>query len=229
MSDLNANGRIKSGEIKSSGIKSAGIKLGDALRVLPLSAPGRDVWPALAAQLAGKSKSAKPPRRMWRYGVPVALAAGLGLALVVSQSLRHPPTATVTTIATVAPANTSSSSGSADNDADMTNATNIQIQEGAVVQLAAAQNRSQALERWLRDTRHAASPLPSQDLVAATEIENLIGLVDVELASAPTRTLPLWQRRVALLEDLTALRYSNYRLAETASTTASIDTLNRIN
>jgi hypothetical protein len=25
----------------------------------------------------------------------------------------------------------------------------------------------------------------------------------------------LWQRRVALLEDLTALRYSSYRLAET--------------
>lgn len=111
----------------------------------------------------------------------------------------------------------------------MTNATNIQTPEGAEVQLAAAQTRSQALERWLRDTRHAASPLPSQDLVAASEIENLIGLVDVELASAPVRALPLWQRRVALLEDLTALRYSNYRLAETASTTAFIDTLDRIN
>lgn len=224
MSDLNAKGGINAG-----GIKSAGIKLGDALRALPLAATGRDGWPALAAQLARNSRLARPRRRAWRYGVPIALAAGLALALVVSHLLPHPPATTVTTLATVAPATTSSSSGSATSVANMTNATNIQTQEGAAAQLATTQNRSQALERWLRDTRYAASPLPSQDLVAASEIENLIGLVDVELASTPTRALPLWQRRVALLEDLTALRYSNYRLAETASTTASIDTLNRIN
>ena len=229
MSDLNANVGIKSG-----GIKSAGIKLGDALRALPLAAPGRDGWPALAAQLARNSKSARPRRRAWRYAVPVALAAGLALALVASHLLRHPPAAPATAIATVAPANASSVVNSAANDANMTNATNIQTPDDidaklAAAQLAAAQNRSQALERWLRDTRHAASPLPSQDLIAVTEIENLIGLVDVELASTPKRALPLWQRRVALLEDLTALRYSNYRLAETAFTTASVDSLNRIN
>ncbi len=220
MSDLNA---------------TTGMKLVDTLRALPLATPGRDGWPALAAQLASSSTSARRPRRAWRYGVPLTLAAGLALALVVPQMLRRPPSPSVTTIATVTPATTSSTSNSAANGtagvdaANMTNATNIQTSEGAEVQLAAAQTRSQALERWLRDTRHAASPLPSQDLVAASEIENLIGLVDVELASAPTRALPLWQRRVALLEDLTALRYSNYRLAETASTTAFIDTLNRIN
>jgi hypothetical protein len=229
MSDLNANGGIKSG-----GIKSAGIKLGDALRALPLATPGRDGWPALAAQLAQNSKPATLPRRAWRYTVPLALAAGLALALVAPHLLRHPPATAVTTIATVAPVSTSSGSSSAGNDTDMTNATNIQTRDNvgtqlAGAQMAAAQNRSQALERWLRDTRYAASPLPSQDLVAASEIENLIGLVDVELASAPTRALPLWQRRVALLEDLTALRYSNYRLAETASTVASIDTPHRIN
>jgi hypothetical protein len=206
------------------------IKLGDALRALPLAAPGRDGWPVLAAQLAPGRASAKPSRRVWRYAVPLALAAGLALALVVPHMLPHPLTPSVTTIATVAPASSSSTTNGAVVDAaNMTNATNIQTQEGAAAQLVAAQNRSQALERWLRDTRHAASPLPSQDLVAASEIENLIGMVDVELASAPTRALPLWQRRVALLEDLTTLRYSNYRLAETAATTASIDTLNRIN
>ena len=211
---------------------TTGIKLGDALRALPLAAPGRDAWPALAARLAQSRASAKPSRRAWRYGVPLALAAGLALALVVPQMLRHPLPPSVAPIATVAPASTSSTSNSAANDtvgldaANMTNATNVQTPEA---QLTATQNRSQALERWLRDTRHAASPLPSQDLVAASEIENLIGLVDVELASAPKSTLPLWQRRVALLEDLTALRYSNDRLAETAFTTASVDTLNRIN
>ena len=207
------------------------MKLGEALRALPLATPGRDGWPALVAQLASSRASARRPRRAWRYGVPLALAAGLALALVVPHLLRRSPSPSVTTIATVAPATTSSTvNGAIGVDAaNMTNATNIQTQEGAEAQLAAAQTRSQALERWLRDTRHAAPPLPSQDLVAASEIENLIGLVDVELASVPTRAVPLWQRRVALLEDLTALRYSNYRLAETASTTASIDTLNRLN
>jgi hypothetical protein len=215
---------------------TTGKKLGDALRALPLATPGRDAWPALAAQLTPGRAPAKPARRVWRYSVPLALAAGLALALVIPQMLRHPQPPAVTTIATVAPAATSSSiTNGAANDtvrvdaANMTNATNVQTQEGAALQLAAAQTRSQALERWLRDTRYAASPLPNQDLVAASEIENLIGLVDVQLASAPNRALPLWQRRVILLEDLTALRYSNYRLAETASTTASIDTLNRIN
>jgi hypothetical protein len=210
---------------------TTGMKLGDALRALPLAAPARDGWPALAAQLAPGRASAKPSRRAWRYGVPLALAAGLVLALVVPQMLRRPPSPSVTTTATVAPATSSSTTNGAIgvDAANMTNATNVQTQESAAERLIAAQTRSQALERWLRDTRHAASPLPSQDLVAASEIENLIGLVDVELASAPTGALPLWQRRVALLEDLTALRYSNYRLAETASTTASIDTLNRIN
>jgi hypothetical protein len=50
--------------------------------------------------------------------------------------------------------------------------------------------------------------------------------VDVELA-APRQidALPLWQRRVALLEDLTTLRYSTYRLTESSLADAS----NRIN
>jgi hypothetical protein len=44
----------------------------------------------------------------------------------------------------------------------------------------------------------------------------------VELA-APQRThaLALWQRRVGLLEDLAALRYSNYRLAAGGRAAAS--------
>jgi hypothetical protein len=80
--------------------------------------------------------------------------------------------------------------------------------------LAQLQQRSQALERWLRETGRDAAPLQGQDLAAAAEIENLIGLVDVELAAPrQTRAPALWQRRVGLLEDLAALRYSNYRLA----------------
>ena len=44
----------------------------------------------------------------------------------------------------------------------------------------------------------------------------MIGLVDGQLNAAPQDSeLPLWRCRVALLEDLTALRYSSYKLAET--------------
>jgi hypothetical protein len=44
----------------------------------------------------------------------------------------------------------------------------------------------------------------------------MIGLVDGQLNSAPRESeLPLWRRRVALLEDLAALKYANYKMAET--------------
>jgi hypothetical protein len=214
MSDLNSTSRLS---------------LGDALRALPPATPAGDGWSVLAAQLAPVA-----PRRR-RYGVPLAIAAACVLAILAALSARHRPStapAAPHIAATVAPAAASSTVNGA-NDAEvknMANATNTHGQENDAGELAAAQTRSQALERWLRDTRGAASPLPNQDLLAATEIENMIGLVDVELAaSAPTAALPLWQRRVALLEDLTALRYSNYRLAETAATLPATDTTNRIN
>jgi hypothetical protein len=205
------------------------LSLGAALRALPLATPALDGWPALAAQLA----PAAPRRR--HYYVPLAIAAGCVLAIITALSVRHTPPTSVTApqiAATVAPASASSIANDANGaePANMTNATNTHARENDTGELAAAQMRSQALERWLRDTRRAASPLPSQDLAAATEIENMIGLVDVELAgSTPSGAVPLWHRRVALLEDLTALRYSNYRLAEIATAVAATDTPNRIN
>jgi hypothetical protein len=212
MSDLNA---------------PTGMKLGDALRALPLAAPERDAWPALAARLT----PAVSRRR--RYALPLAVAAACVLAIIAATALNRSlrPARAPQIAATVVGANTSSTVNGANGTdaANVTNTTSTQSQEGTDMQLTAAQMRSQALERWLRDTRFAASPLPSQDLAAATEIEDLIGMVDIELASAQTSSLPLWQRRVALLEDLTTLRYSNYRLAETASTAAAAGALNRIN
>jgi hypothetical protein len=101
------------------------------------------------------------------------------------------------------------------NAANSTNVTNVQTAEPAD-RLALLQQHSQALEHWLHETERAAAPLSGQDLAAAAELEDMIGLVDGQLNAAPPESeLPLWQRRVALLEDLTALRYSSYRLAET--------------
>jgi hypothetical protein len=210
MSDLNPTARVQ---------------LGEALRALPLASPARDAWPALAAQLA-------PPaaRRHRGQRSLLAVAAACLLAIATAFLLHRAPVQTqpVATVAPIAASSTANGTNAAE-AANMTNATNTQSRQDEG-ELVAAQARSQSLERWLRDTRKSASPLPGQDLAAATEIENMIGLVDVELAAAaPAGELPLWHRRVALLEDLTALRYSNYRLAETATAMPATTTLNQVN
>lgn len=186
--------------------------LAEALRALPLQSPDRSAWPELAASLSRESelenRESKRSERIRRFVIPAALAAALAGVFLVAyrhHDSRFPiPASSTATIS--APAASSST-----NSAKVDNAHNS---ASRLEQLVALQQRSQALESWLRKTGGAAAPLQGQDLAAATEIENLIGLVDVEL-SAP-REMPdagLWQRRVALLEDLSALRYSNYQLA----------------
>ena len=182
--------------------------LAEALRALPLHSPDRSAWPELAARLSRESelenRESKRSERIRRFVIPAALA-GVFLMAYRHHDSRFPiPASSTATIS--APAASSST-----NSAKVDNANNS---ASHLEQLVALQQRSQALESWLRKTGGAAAPLQGQDLAAATEIENLIGLVDVEL-SAP-REMPdadLWQRRVALLEDLSALRYSNYQLA----------------
>ena len=198
------------------------LSLAQALRALPLAAPQRDGWQTLAAELAPQMR--KPARR--RFAIPAAIAAGV-LALAATLLLarwheRVPPQ-----VATVAPAAASNVANSA-NVANGTNGNLTAVDPQA--QLTALESRSQQLERWLSETRAAAAPLPGQDLAAVAELEDLIGLVDVELTAAPRRdALPLWRYRVNLLEDLTALRYSNYRLAETLNSATNGAPPNRIN
>jgi hypothetical protein len=195
--------------------------LPEALRTLPLRAPERSAWPELAARLARDAAPAHAPaiaaagRRangriaLRRWTMPLALAAALLLAIGGVQLLRTRPTPASATIAHAA----ASSTASAANPTDATKGTNVP--SGNAGQLAALQQRSQALEHWLHETARAGAPLPGQDLAAATEIEDMIGLVDLQLgAGTRSAEVGLWQRRVALLEDLTALRYTSYSLAE---------------
>jgi len=200
------------------------LSLAEALRALPLAAPPRDVWQTLAAELAPQRR----PSVRRRFALPAALAAGV-LALVVAVLLaqRQQPAVPV---ATVTPPAASNVANGANAEKDTSGkATSGQVADPAL-RLAALEARSQELERWLRETRDAAAPLPGQDLAASAEIEDLIGLVDMQLGgSSGNQALPLWQHRVDLLEDLTALRYSNYRLAETLSSTASGAAPNPIN
>lgn len=197
------------------------VTLGEALRVMPLAAPPGpgDEWMLLRERLLREGLNpARPRATAWRrYALPAALAATLAGAFFV---LRAPPTTapTASAPATVAHVGASSSTNGTGTDRihDAQNAAD------RLDRLAQLQQRSQALERWLRETGRDAAPLQGQDLAAAAEIENLIGLVDVELAAPrQTRAPALWQRRVGLLEDLAALRYSNYRLAAGGQLAAS--------
>jgi hypothetical protein len=188
--------------------------LRDALRALPQVAPERSAWPQLAAQLAAQSRGAsvRATTRAARWFVPAALAAAAMLA-VGAHWLRQPGSSG---IAATVPAAAASIGTNASNSTTSTNPQLGSTDNDAARQLAALQRRSQDLERWLRETRDAGGPLHGQDLAAATEIEDMIGLVDGQLnAASRDSELPLWRRRVALLEDLTVLRYSIYKVAET--------------
>jgi len=160
--------------------------LAAALRALPDAAPVPDLWPDLARSLDARR------RLSWRYALPLALAAGIALALVLPR-LTHrdaTPSPPATPVANVtAPAN----------DTD---------------ELSQLHKRSQSLERWIAAVA-ARAPQDGRDLMAAVEVEDLIGLVDVQLGGAGTDadSLPLWRQRVALLEDLAAIRGNGLALA----------------
>jgi hypothetical protein len=180
------------------------LTLGDALRALPMQAPRGDVWTSLAKEMT-------PPKRRARFVWPVAIAAcALAAFIVVSTVHRIPAPSTATVADPAASSVPNDTTEPRMNAANATNDTNAQ--------LAALQSRSRELEQWLHETAGLAAPLPGHDLAAASEIESLIGVIDMELTAPQQRHEDeLWRRRVNLLEDLTALRYSNYRLAETGA------------
>jgi hypothetical protein len=170
--------------------------LGDALRRLPLHAPKDDVWSQLAAELGSPARTR---RRAWPF---FAAAAAVLIAIAATLTMPHRPPATVANVAS-------------SNDTSANTSENANVTTADANTLNALQLRSRELEQWLNQTAGAAAPLPGNDLAAAMEIENLIGVVDLQLAAPNQRDEEkLWRRRVDLLEDLTTLRYSNYRLAE---------------
>jgi hypothetical protein len=168
--------------------------LAAALRALPEAAPTPDIWPDLARALARKQHS-----RRWRYVLPAALAAGVALALLIPHTpvgQRAAPTPTAAT--------TSSNA----------NATPPATPPGDDAELDNLHQRSQSLERWIAAVA-AHAPQDSRGLMAAVEVEDLIGLVDVQLGATQgdADALPLWRRRVALLQDLATIRGNAFTVA----------------
>jgi hypothetical protein len=183
--------------------------LGAALRALPDAAPQPDLWPDLARALAARRRP-----RIGRHVLPAALAAAVLLALLLPRATTPPPTP-------LAGAPTTASSTAANATANAT----------TTDELDALRSRSQTLERWVAAVA-AHAPQSSRDLMAAVEVEDLIGLVDVQLGATRGRAdaLPLWRQRVALLEDLATIRGSAFAIAASDIGADGIDTsFNRIN
>lgn len=152
-----------------------------ALRRLPLAEPPADLFADIAATL-----QARRSRRRWLLPASLAASVALGWLLVRSEwpSRAANDTARISTTAatTAAPAS-------------------------AAIELQRLSDYSRRLEAWLAATSDSA-PRDGRSLMAAAELEDLVGLVDVQLSAArnPIESLPLWRQRVALLEDLAAVR-----------------------
>ncbi len=176
--------------------------LGTALRARPLVAPAASVWPELEAALR---RQAPRRRSTWQCVLPYAAAAGLaGFALLGAWRLGHPPRAgRDTPVAVTQPAVANASA------------------DPAMAEIDGLRAQSQRIEAWLRSTARTTAPQASQDLLASAEIEDLIGLVDVQLSVAGgAESTALWRQRVDLLQDLAAIRATAYGLA---FTDASLD------
>lgn len=168
----------------------AGIPVGEALAALPLEAPDRSAWPALAAQLsARRRRSGWPGTKRW----PLAFAAAAVLALAVVLPLRLLPD-TVDRVA-AAPAD-------------------APVAAPADTRLAALMGESARLEALLAladDDRYASAPAAA----LAIDLEDRVRAVDAALAGAgdPDRRRVLWARRVGLLRELAGLESSRQWLA----------------
>jgi len=151
--------------------------------------------------------------------LPFALAAAVALAMVLPRGkLERAAPQTVPAIATTTPVSNPA----------LASEHNSTVAD----ELDRLHARSQTLERWIAVVA-ARAPQDSRDLMAAVEVEDLIGLVDVQLGAAHERTqaLPLWRQRVALLEDLATIRGSAYAIAanDDGTSNESAALPNRIN
>ena len=168
--------------------------LAAALRALPQATPQPDLWPELARSLNLRRRPAQ-----WRYALPAALAAGVALAVLLPRWSFEPNVASAPTAPKVAIATPGPTTAQQPDDR---------------VELDTLHQRSQSLERWIAAFT-ANAPQDSRDLMAAVEVEDLIGLVDVQLDSVrgDGDALPLWRQRVALLQDLATIRGNAFAVA----------------
>lgn len=156
--------------------------LAAALRALPMAEPPADLFAQIADSVQARRR---PARRNWLW--PAALAASVLLGLLLTRIQSPAPVPATGIAGTSAPAPVASTPAEAE--------------------LQRLHEYSRSLERWLAGLPDGA-PRDGRSLMAVAELEDLVGLVDVQLSAARSESeaLPLWRQRVALLEDLAAIR-----------------------
>lgn len=170
--------------------------LGTALRALPMADPPADLF----AQITQSLQARRPARRRWLW--PSALAASVVLGLLLARNFSPMPDRHVDLAQSSLPA--------------------AVVATPTELELHRLQDYSRSLEHWLAGLPDNA-PRDGRSLMAAAEIEDLVGLVDVQLSAArsESESLPLWRQRVALLEDLAAVRSEPLTLIAEAGYAAS--------
>lgn len=161
----------------------------EALRALPLEAPPRSAWPAVAPRPERTASRAK----RWPYALATAAALALALLLPVP--------------------------GGAPSDADAdANATTIgDVASSATVDLPALLQESARLERLIAAVN--GDPLqPADALVLGFAFEDELAGIDAALATAPRGSRDatrLWQQRIDILSRYAELQSSRQLLAST--------------
>lgn len=155
--------------------------LAAALRALPLESPTRSAWAQLQRELAAAGAAAPARTRTPQRGAWLALAATFTFALVGVRWF------------------------GADHGQDATpDVATVSADTQALIE------QSQQLDAALAALDARSVPLDAGSAMASVELENLIGLTDLQL-NAVTRedeAQALWSRRVELMTRLAATRTS---------------------
>ena len=166
-----------------------GIAIADALNSLPLEAPERSAWPALAARIAGQRPRA---RRTTRWAYAAAAAALLALALLPRGGMFTGEPATPTHVATSAHTTTP-----------------------AGARLAALMTESAQLERLVAAANDDGASSGSTAALGL-QMEDSLEHLDASLNSGALtdqQQFALWQQRVNLLRQIASLETSRHYYA----------------
>ena len=162
-------------------------RLTDRLRALPDAAPAAGTWDRIRQRATARQRR----RRLLRRVIPLAVAASLLLALGIGVTLIATRTAP---LAGTAPAKAPAR-------------LNVTRNGESLAQLQA---HSMRLETWLGELRAHGAPLQGRALASAVDLQDRIGLIDLQLDApdAAGDRHALWRQRIRLLQDLAMLRAS---------------------
>lgn len=160
------------------------IALGDALAALPMPAPERSAWPAMAARLHRRQRA---PRR-WLVGLAAAGLLALALLPRGGTGLDAP-------------------------GADASTAAAASVQRQQLAALMAESARLERLVDAARDGGSASAAATAVSLSLEDRLRGVDAQLAGTGAADAAQQLTLWQQRVDLMRDVAAIEASRHYLA----------------